>query len=837
MEQYHFIGIGGVGMSALARILLQKGKTVRGSDLSFSYVLDGLKEQGAELFSYHSAEHIEPATTVIYSTDIKKNHPEFAAALDKNRRILHRSELLAELMQEKKTLLVAGTHGKTTTSSLLAHVLVAAGLLPSYAIGGIVVSLKTNGGYGEGPHFVAEADESDGSFLNYPAFGAILTNIEADHLDYWKNEKDLIEGFKKFSKGVQSADHFFWCAEDPQICALNLAGNSYGFSKAASVQITSWRQDEWRLFFSLKIDSQEYHNIEVPLIGRHNALNSAAVFGLCLSLGLSEEAIRKALRSFQGVKRRAERKGEKRGVTFLDDYGHHPTELQATIKALKKACGERRLVVAFQPHRYTRTRDLWSSFPESLKEADLLFLTTIYSAREAPIEGITGESFFEHVKEGIAKLRFGPKSALFEQDPDSAQIAYSHLSMSICAETGLVQKSSNLASKATFAMPSKAKNQTEVYFAKRDCLAEEMVKFLRPHDVVLSLGAGDITSLSQELLAKEISPLKIAVLGGGRSSEHEVSLNSARNVLNHLHADFYKTALFEISRQGVFSREDVSIPLPELVYMLQQFDLCMPILHGAYGEDGMIQGFLQTLGIPYTGSDYRAGPVTMDKVWTKRIAQSAGIEVAPFFELEVRCWEKNPEMALQAICASLNFPLFVKPVHLGSTIGVGRAENLLELSQALRLAFTLDYKVVIEKEVEGKEVEIGLIGNDSILVSDPGEIEKKGKIHTYDNKYGAQASRTLFNTLPLEVAEEGRRMAKKIYELCGCSGFARIDFFLTPLNQWILNEVNPIPGCTLTSAFPELWKNKGLTFNEVLQKIVISGLERARFEKRQLKPL
>lgn len=444
-QSYHFIGIGGIGMSALAHILIDRGVPVSGSDLSSSYLVETLKRKGGRIEIGHTAANIENTATVVYSTDVPLHNPEYEAALRKGVRLLHRSALLAELMCGYKSLLVAGTHGKTTTSSLLAHLLASAGLDPSYAIGGIVNSFGSNGGSGRGHFFVAEADESDGSFLKYLPWGAILTNIDNDHLSYWQNEAELLKGFQRFIEQVQSAEHFFWCQDDERLALLRLPGNSYGFSEKADLSIQNYQQKGWKNQFDFTFKERSYQEVEVPLIGAHNVLNAAAVFGVALQIGIPEEQIRTGLKSFKGVGRRAEEKGESNGVVIYDDYAHHPTEIVATLRAIKMAIGKRRLIVAFQPHRYTRTADCMDQYPEAFHSADLLILTDIYSAREEPIFGVTSEALLKKVQE---------------------------------------------------------RSPVEVRYAARDKLEDYLTTVLKPTDVLVTMGAGDITKVGPELLKR-----------------------------------------------------------------------------------------------------------------------------------------------------------------------------------------------------------------------------------------------------------------------------------------------------------------------------------------------
>jgi len=767
--RYHFIGIGGIGMSALARILLKRGVKVQGSDAEASYVTEGLQKAGAEIYTGHSADYLKTPCTTVYGTAIKSDHPEYKAAVDQKFPLLHRSDLLAELMEGYRTLLVAGTHGKTTTSCLLTHVL--AHLSPTFALGGIALNFYSNGDQGNSDYFVAEADESDGTFLKYPSYGAIITNVEEDHLDYWKTREALIEGFKQFA---QKPTLLWWFADDPILRSLSPHGHSYGFSKDAHLQITKWRGDGFKLVFDLTFQGKTYADVELALIGKHNVENGAAVFGMALELGIEESAIREAFRTFKGVKRRLEKKGEKRAVSFYDDYAHHPTEIMTTLKGIREAIGEKRVVVLFQPHRYTRVRDCWNEFVTAFDEADVVFMTDIWAAGEKPIEGITTEKLFQEIK---------------------------------------------------------AANPFPVFYHPRAEYSAAIAAFLRPHDVVISVGAGDITKVCGEILQHEISPFRLAVCQGGRSAEHEVSLRSAKVVMEAMNPELYTIELFTITKEGKWLKNT----LPEVTEKLLTCDLAFPILHGPYGEDGMLQGFFETLGLPYVGADYRACAITMDKAWTKHIAARHGVEVARFIEFTMNDWEQRPQETLQKILKEFKFPFYIKALHLGSTFGVHKVKNEQQIKEAIENIRRLDYSFLVEEEIIGRELEFGFIGNFNAAVADPAEVILSEEIHTYENKYSANGKPSIPKApMPPEVLARGKEIATTVYHATRCMGLARIDFFLKPDGTWVLNEVNPMPGCTPTSVYPLIWKSEGVSMTEVVDRVIIAGLHRKRYHDRHL---
>lgn len=396
-KHYYFIGIGGIGMSGLALIALEKGAMVSGSDTKLSYITSRLQKKGAKIFVGHKKGQIPLDSIVVYSSAISSDNPELMFAKSHKLSILHRSDLLALFMQSQEALVVTGTHGKTTSSSLLTHVLLEKEMEPSFAIGGFICGSNTNAGYGKGRYFIAEADESDGSFYKYTPFGAIITNIDHDHLDYWQSMNKLVKGFKRFIDSILSVEHFFWYGDNPWLSEMVMKGHSYGFDKKNALFIESHRQDKWRNIFTICFANKRYKEIEVPIIGRHNILNASAVFGLCLKLGLREEKIRSALISFKGINRRLEYKGEAKGIIFYDDYAHHPTEVLTTLSAIKNAVGSARVVLAFQPHRYSRTLACLNEFGSAFAAADLVVITDIYAAGETPIKEINEEILLREV--------------------------------------------------------------------------------------------------------------------------------------------------------------------------------------------------------------------------------------------------------------------------------------------------------------------------------------------------------------------------------------------------------------------------------------------------------
>jgi UDP-N-acetylmuramate--alanine ligase len=442
---YHFIGIGGIGMSGLARLLLEQKQKVSGSDRAWNATVESLLEQGAEIYKGHAEKNILAAETVVYSTDIATDNVELLAAKTKGCTLLHRAELLAELITKSTSLAVAGTHGKTTTSSLLATLLIEAQLDPSFAIGGMLPAYKTNARIGKGKYFVIEADESDRSFLNYHPHGAIVTNIDFDHLSqYDGNRHLLIASFKKFILQIKEFSHFFYCGDDVYLSTMQLPGVSYGKDPSCKCCILSSYQKQFRSFFTIRFQDQVYSDIELALIGNHNILNATAVFGLGISLGVSEACIRKAFKTFQGVLRRCEKKGVYREVSFYDDYAHHPTEIQATLQGIRKAIGQQRLIAVFQPHRFSRTKECQGLYGNIFNDANHVILTDTYAAGEKCSGDFSSKIIQKEIQNNPAFT--------FEY------ISYQNLS-------------------------------------------HHLSRLVQPNDVVITLGAGNITTIAAETIA------------------------------------------------------------------------------------------------------------------------------------------------------------------------------------------------------------------------------------------------------------------------------------------------------------------------------------------------
>ncbi len=411
VKRIHFIGIGGSGMCGIAEVLGNEGYQITGSDLGSSAVTEHLSSMGAVIFRGHDAANVKGASVVVVSTAIKPDNPELVAAEELRIPVVKRAEMLAELMRYRHGIAVAGTHGKTTTTSLIASIYAQAGRDPTYVIGGLLNSSGSNARLGQGPYLIAEADESDASFLHLQPLASVVTNIEADHMGTYQGDfSKLKDTFVDFLHNLPFYGLAVVCIDDPVIRSIiPRIGRSvitYGQSDDADVQVRDFKQYEDHSCFTVRRADGSVLNVKLALPGVHMALNAAAAIAVATDDGISDRDILSALENFQGVGRRFEQYGEfklkpddEKTVKLVDDYGHHPSEVRATINAVRNGWSDRRLVMVFQPHRYTRTRDLYDDFVEVLSRVDALVLLDVYPAGEAVIPGADGHSLCRSIRQ------------------------------------------------------------------------------------------------------------------------------------------------------------------------------------------------------------------------------------------------------------------------------------------------------------------------------------------------------------------------------------------------------------------------------------------------------
>ncbi len=462
IRHLHFIGIGGAGMCGIAEVLLTQGYQVSGSDLKASYAVERLQALGAQVALGHRPENINQADVVVVSTAIDENNPEVAAAIAKRLPLVRRAEMLAELMRFRHGIAVAGTHGKTTTTSLIASILAEAGQDPTFVIGGKLTQAGTNARLGESRYLVAEADESDASFLHLQPMVSIVTNIDADHMSTYGGDFEKLKNtFLEFLHNLPFYGLAVVCIDDEQVKEiLPRIGRpilTYGFSEEADFVAKDFKQQGQAIQFTVK-RPQDLPDLSIHLKspGRHNVLNSLAAIAVATDEGIADEDIVAGLAKFQGVGRRFQHLGDfpvaQGEVMLVDDYGHHPREVEAVINAVREGWPERRLVMLYQPHRYTRTRDLYEDFVKVLSKVDTLVLLEVFAAGEAPIPGADGR----------------------------------HLSGSI-RQRGKVDP---------------------LFVDTVDELENLLADVLRPGDILLTQGAGDVGAIAQRLAASKLSFVK-----------------------------------------------------------------------------------------------------------------------------------------------------------------------------------------------------------------------------------------------------------------------------------------------------------------------------------------
>jgi UDP-N-acetylmuramate--alanine ligase len=409
----HFVGIGGIGMSGIAELLINLGYTVSGSDLKLSHITQRLEKKGAIIFQGHAKEQIKDANVIVTSSAIPMENPEVIQARQMVIPIIPRAEMLAELMRIKYSIAVSGAHGKTSTTAMISQILNGAGLDPTVIIGGLLQGLDTNALHGKGDFIVAEADESDGSFLKYAPAIAAVTNIDLEHLDFYKDLEEIKDTFVQFINSVPFYGLAILCLDNEHIQdilpRIHVRYTTFGMSAQSDLQARDISFQNGKSRFCVFHKDKDLGEINLNIAGKHNISNALAGIATGLELKIPFNTIKKALEEIKGVKRRLEIKGRKKGIVVMDDYGHHPTEIMATLTAIRESYPDKRIIVAFQPHRYTRTRGLFDEFTRSFYQSDILIVLPIYAASETPIEGVDSKTLCEGIKaHGHRDVSFAP---------------------------------------------------------------------------------------------------------------------------------------------------------------------------------------------------------------------------------------------------------------------------------------------------------------------------------------------------------------------------------------------------------------------------------------------
>jgi UDP-N-acetylmuramate--alanine ligase len=404
----HFIGIGGIGMSGIAEVMHILGYKVQGSDVAEGYVVESLRKTGIKVAIGHHADNLGDAAVVVVSTAIKKDNPELECAYERRIPVVRRAEMLAELMRLKSTVAVAGTHGKTTTTSMIAALLDAGGIDPTVINGGIINSYGSNARLGSSDWMVVEADESDGSFLRLDGQIAVVTNIDPEHLDHYGDFEKVKDAYVEFVENVPFYGAALLCVDHPEVQTIiprlrDRRVVTYGFAALADVRGENVRPVPGGNVFDVTIRNRSGEvrtvaGVELPMPGRHNVQNALAAIGVAVELGIPDPVITRGFEKFDGVKRRFTKVGDIQGASIIDDYGHHPTEIRAVLSAAREGA-EGRVIAVVQPHRYTRLRDLMTEFQGAFNDADIVFVAPVYAAGEEPIEGVDAEALVEGLKQ------------------------------------------------------------------------------------------------------------------------------------------------------------------------------------------------------------------------------------------------------------------------------------------------------------------------------------------------------------------------------------------------------------------------------------------------------
>lgn len=450
IQRIHFVGIGGIGMSGIAEVLLNLGYHISGSDVRESEVTRRLQALGCEISYGHRKENVKDSDVVVFSSAVRKENPEVEVAEQRLIPVIPRAEMLAELMRMKVGVAIAGTHGKTTTTSLIATVLAAGGLDPTVVIGGRLNSLGTNARLGQGDYLVAEADESDGSFVKLMPTIAVVTNIDPEHLDHYRGGiEEIKEAFLNFVNKIPFFGLAVLCLDHPNIQSLiprlKKRFTTYGLTTQADFQAKEVAFDGLSTSFDVLHRRKELGRLKIQMPGLHNVYNSLATLATAFELDIPFGTVKEALRDFSGIQRRFQVKGERQGVLVIDDYGHHPVEIMATLRAARTGW-EKRIVVVFQPHRYTRTQALFHEFLTAFNDADVLILTDIYPAGEDRIEGVDAKRLFEGIRD------------------------YGHKDVT--------------------------------YIPEKNEIVDHLLRTVKPGDLVVTLGAGDIWQVADELVKR-----------------------------------------------------------------------------------------------------------------------------------------------------------------------------------------------------------------------------------------------------------------------------------------------------------------------------------------------
>jgi UDP-N-acetylmuramate--L-alanine ligase len=744
----HFVGIGGAGMSALARVLIARGYRVTGSDISRSATTEDLADRGARITIGHDARAVHGADLVVLSDAIPlEDNPEALEAQRLGLPRIRRSRLLGLVLEPYKVIAVTGTHGKSTVTAAIAQVLARAGESPLALVGADVEGFDGNVLHGEGPWAVVEACEAYEGYFDIDPYLVVLTNLEPDHLDRHGSFEALKDSVSSFIRKASGSPGLVFCADDPgasEVASQFDGAVGYGVLRGDHV-------------VRLEAGELKYKDTAArpTLIGKHNSENLwGAVVASSVVLSREAEQLLPFVEDVRGCVRRLQPLGEHAGVLLYDDYAHHPTEIAASLLALKEAHPDRRLVCVFQPHLYSRTRDFLHDFAPALARADWVFITDIYPAREKPIPGISSLLIAQHLEELQANVSYVP---------------------------------------SRFRLP------------------REVAQAVQAGDLVVAMGAGNIDAFPRafvEELERSKQPLRVAVFQGGLSAEREVSLLSGGMVADALRSLGYEVVVLDPEQLlwgGEGLRPLVAAERPDIVFLA---------LHGTGAEDGRVQGLLDLLEIPYTGSGVAASALAMDKSAAKQALRAAGLRVPAGV-----CVPRGAEIPVEA-----PLPAVVKPNAQGSTVGLSFVQTREELESAVKIAWKYDNSALIEEWIEGVEVSVPVVGNEAFPAV---EIVPFGGRYDFSAKYTPGATEEIVPARISESAEQRvREAALTAHRAIGADDISRSDFIITPEDDVVILEVNTLPGMTMTSLVPRSAASVGISYAQLCERILRSAMER-----------
>ncbi|MFI5385549.1 MAG: UDP-N-acetylmuramate--L-alanine ligase [Fimbriimonadales bacterium] len=783
-KSFFLVGIGGAGMSALARMLKHRGYSVVGTDSTQSPETDRLQAEGISVRIGHSGEGISDKQGVVLTDAIDlSTSPEVARAREIGAPLFRRSQVLGWLLRDNYVIAVTGTHGKTTTTGMIGAGLKASGMDPLIVVGAAVPEFGGPVYEGRGSWAVVEACEAYDSFHDITPNIVVLTNLELDHVDYhgsWEHLRDSVVRFVESIDNRRAPNGFIYnCESDGAQEVTDLVWNGEG-----CFSITPYRSEPMIVGGGNgPLAHEPLPTLRLP--GIHNRSNAEGALIACIAAGADEVAAARGIANFGGAERRLQVLQEE-PVTVIDDYAHHPTEIEASLKALNDRYPFRRLIVVYQPHLYSRTEPLIQEFADALSLADEVVITDIYPAREAPIPGVSSARIAELIKKPVH------------------------------------------------------------YIPNRHLLPRKVAAMVRTGDVVVGMGAGNIAEFAPALIKElqrssagfqpafpnslEGCATKVAVIYGGDSAEREVSLLSGRCVYEALKRKGYDARLIDVSEILIRSGDLSQFTGPD------RPDVAFLAVHGTNAEDGAIQGLFELLHVPYTGSGIQASALAMDKQLTKALLREKGIRV-PEGRLITRdevggnATQWVPDLGRAARATG---KWIVKPNAQGSTVGLSFVEKEEDLKPAIARALQYDEAVLVEEWIVGMEISVPVLGDRALP---PVEIAPVSGRYDFESKYTPGATEEIIPArLPDATLKESQAIALKAHRALGCQGATRTDMIVSnppspnaqrPTHPEIFTlEVNTLPGMTATSLLPNSANAAGIEFDDLVQWLVEDALNR-----------